>query len=141
MTGTQNSEQEAQGIGDVLHRLVDNSPGFSLADRAEAHASITDAHGGERHWLVPDPDNPDAGRNDPAQTDIDPRDAEIARLKRELAQRDNGQDTDGWQLSQEPVTVADQRAAGVPDDEIVTVAEQRAGAPAPEAVTGKHAAE
>jgi hypothetical protein len=92
---------------------------------------ITDANGGDRHYSVPDPDDPDAGRTDPGQADLDPRDQEIARLRAELGKRD--------QAGPEPVTVAEQKAAGVPDDQTVTVAEQKAGTPAPEPANGKHA--
>lgn len=40
--------------------------------------------------------------------------------------------------AQETVTVADQRAAGVPTEETVTVADQKAGAPLPDALAGSN---
>lgn len=35
-------------------------------------------------------------------------------------------------MAAEPVSVADQKAAGVPDEETVTIADQKAGTPAPD---------
>lgn len=128
-------------LGEVLHRLVENSQAFTPDERVSAHEAITDGHGGDRHYLVPDPDDPDAGRQDPESADVDPRDQEIARLRRELASRDQPGGPSPSSGNGEPVTVADQRAAGVPADQTVTVADQRAGTPAPEPANGKHAAE
>lgn len=75
-------------LGDVLHRLVENSPAFGPAERTQAHEAITGGHGGDRHYLVPDPDDPDAGRQDAEPTEVDSRDQEIARLRAELERRD-----------------------------------------------------
>lgn len=74
-------------LADVLHRLVDNSPAFSGDEAVEAHKDITDQFGGDRHSSVPDPEQPDAGvqADEPAPED---KDAEIARLKAELASRE-----------------------------------------------------
>lgn len=75
-------------IADVLHHLIDNVGGFVDREALAAHKLITDHFGGDRHYTVPDPENPDAGRNDPDVAQDDPRDAEIARLRAELAARD-----------------------------------------------------
>ena len=56
---------------------------------------------------------------------------------REDSEEDEASESDEADLDEEgegdePVSVADQRAAGVPDDQIVTIADQRAGARAPQ---------
>lgn len=79
-------------FAEVLHHLVDNCAGFVAAEAQKAHALITDELGGDRHHSVPDPDDPEAGVQSDDNTDApkpDSRDAEIARLRAELAERDS----------------------------------------------------
>jgi hypothetical protein len=76
-------------VGDVLHHLVDNSQAFDPASRVEAHKAISEAYNeDERHPSVPSPEA-EAEAANAAQTDQSPedKDAEIARLREELAAR------------------------------------------------------
>lgn len=64
----------------------------------------------------------------------------LADLEQKITQH-FGQDTDTAEQDQaEPVTVADQKAAGVPPEQTVTVADQRAGAEPPAQVQPQYPA-
>lgn len=115
-------------FSDVIHRLVDNSPAFNSAESVEAHKAIADHLGDEdRHPMVPSPEAEQAAEDDRAAKRAD-LEAQLAALDAEGGSQPAA--------SSEPVTVADQKAAGVPDDQTVTVADQRAGAEPPTPPSG-----
>jgi hypothetical protein len=70
-------------VADVLHHLVDNSAAFVGDAAVQAHKDISEAYKeDERHYSVPSPEAEEAAQAEAVPED---KDAEIARLREELA--------------------------------------------------------
>lgn len=99
-TARPDAEQElgAEKLAHVLHTLIDLAPFKTEADRDEAHRLVTDVSTVSRSAAADALLDPEAyaaakaegayDEPEPPPAPVDPRDAEIAKLRAELDQRD-----------------------------------------------------
>jgi hypothetical protein len=123
-----------ESFADLLHHIVDNCAGFVQHEAVRAHELITDEFGGDRHYTVPDPEDPEAGKNDPDQSNIDPRDAELERLRAlrdEDAQRESDQETEIERLRAE-LAARDTSTTTEADNPSATIVEPSSGTQDPD---------